>query len=143
MDLYTAGGTDMKDVFATKDWKDFADLFVDFSLSRDSKVIVSYQFNWAGDPVLVATRLMINDIVETHGKATSCASQQPDIICGSISSVWMGDLKRGHYKIKVQYKKGSEKIPNGNIINSPSTEEEQNPYKSDNHTRVLQVMVMP
>lgn len=143
MDIYTAGGTDMVDVFATRDWKDFADLFVDFGLSRDSKVIVSYQFNWAGDPALVATRLMINDIVETHGKATSCASQALDIICGSISSVWMGELNRGRYKIKVQYKLGNKNALKANIINFPSTEEEQNPYKSDNHTRVLQVMVMP
>lgn len=153
MYVYDAGGTDSVDVFAKKDWKDFADLFLEFDICQDSKVIVSYRFNWAGDPVLVATRLMLiltidgKEEIEINDKATSCASQHPDIICGSISSVWMGNLKPAyypaHYKIKVQYKKGSEKIPDGNIINYPSTVDENNPYKYDNHTRVLQVMVMP
>lgn len=34
MDIYTAGGTHMVDVFATIDWNDFADLSVSFSLKK-------------------------------------------------------------------------------------------------------------
>lgn len=55
----------------------------------------------------------------------------------------MGELLRGQNVIKVQYKLlNINPLVKANMINAPS-EDEDNPYKPYNHTRVLQVMVMP